>query len=382
MSAPRCTDDDQPPPEAYAAALAGLPGMWPSRLRSLLRRRRPASAWASVTGAAPLDKVLADATKRHAGLVDEWRAAALRQPPAAVWERCQHAGIAVHVLGQPSYPSVLAADREAPAVLFARGRLDALDGRRVAVVGTRNATAAGRSIAHDLGAGLAEAGVRVVSGLARGIDGWAHRGVLSTHGAPPVGVVACGLDVVYPAEHRRLWEDVAQHGLLLGEVPPGTRPDAFRFPLRNRVLAALAELVVVVESRATGGSLVTVDAAERRGVPVMAVPGSLRSPAAEGTNRLLVDGAIPVIDVTDVLVALGLSTGRRAGPASEERPTPAAPDQQVLDLFAGDPLDLERVIAVSGRPLADAALALARLETAGWLVRTGGWFERAPGVVR
>ena len=315
-------------------------------------------------------------------MLDDWRAAARRQPPAVVWERCQHAGIAVHLLGQPSYPSVLAADREAPAVLFARGHLDALDGRRVAVVGTRNATAAGRSIARDLGAGLAEAGVRVVSGLARGIDGCAHRGALSAAGAPPVGVVACGLDVVYPAEHRRLWEDVAEHGLLLGEVPPGTRPDAFRFPLRNRVLAALAELVVVVESRATGGSLVTVDAAERRGVPVMAVPGSPLSPAAEGTNRLLVDGAIPVIDITDVLVALGLSTGRRTGPASEERAAPVAPDRQVLDLFVGEPLDLERVVAESGRPLAEAALSLARLETAGWLVRTGGWFERVPGVVR
>ena len=382
MSASEPTGRGEPPPEAYAAALAGLPWMWPSRLRSVLRRRRPAAAWASVTGAAPLDKVLADAAKRNHAVLDDWRAAARRQPPAVVWERCQHAGIAVHLLVQPSYPSVLAADREAPAVLFARGHLDALDGRRVAVVGTRNATAAGRSIARDLGAGLAEAGVRVVSGLARGIDGCAHRGALSAAGAPPVGVVACGLDVVYPAEHRRLWEDVAEHGLLLGEVPPGTRPDAFRFPLRNRVLAALAELVVVVESRATGGSLVTVDAAERRGVPVMAVPGSPLSPAAEGTNRLLVDGAIPVIDITDVLVALGLSTGRRTGPVSEERAAPEAPDRQVLDLFVGEPLDLERVVAESGRPLAEAALSLARLETAGWLVRTGGWFERVPGVVR
>jgi DNA processing protein len=382
MSASEPTGHREPPPEAYAAALAGLPWMWPSRLRSLLRRQRPAAAWASVTGAAPLDKVLTDAAKRNPGVLDDWRAAARQRPPAMVWERCQQAGIAVHVLGQPSYPSVLAADREAPAVLFARGHLDALDGRRVAVVGTRNATAAGRSIARDLGAGLAEAGVRVVSGLARGIDGWAHRGALAAAGAPPVGVVACGLDVVYPGEHRRLWADVAEQGLLLGEAPPGTRPDAFRFPLRNRVLAALAELLVVVESRATGGSLVTVDAAERRGVPVMAVPGSPLSPAAEGTNRLLVDGATPVIDITDVLVALGLSTGRRTGAASEERAAPVAPDQQVLDLFAGEPLDLERVVAESGRPLADAALSLARLETAGWLVRTGGWFERVPGVVR
>jgi DNA processing protein len=373
MSAPEL------PPEAYAAALAGLPLMWPSRLRTLLRRLRPRAAWSSVLGDAPLDKVLADAVRRRPDTLEEMRGAARRRPPESVWERCQRAGVAVHLLGQPGYPSILAADREAPAVLFVRGELEALHGRRVAVIGTRNATATGRAIAQDLGAGLASADVRVVSGLARGIDGWAHRGALSADAAPPVGVVACGLDVVYPSEHRQLWEDVARHGLLVSEVPPGTSPDAFRFPLRNRILAALAELVVVVESRVTGGSLVTVDAAVRRGIPVLAVPGSPRSPAAEGTNRLLVDGATPVLDVTDVLVALGLSTGRVAGPEVTLRPAPAPSDQAVLDVFAGEPLDLERVIAVSGRPMAEAALALARLEMAGWLVSTGGWFERAPG---
>jgi DNA processing protein len=192
-------------------------------------------------------------------------------------------------------------------------------------------------------------------------------------------VVACGLDVVYPAEHRQLWHDVADHGLLLSEVPPGTTPEAFRFPLRNRILAALAEVVVVVESRVTGGSLVTVEAATRRGIPILAVPGSPRSPAADGTNRLLVDGAVPVIDVTDVLVALGLSTSRAGPPAAPEREAPTAEDQEILDLFAGEPLDLERVMAASGRPLVDAALALARLEIAGWLAASGGWFERLPG---
>jgi len=367
------------PPEAYAAALAGLPLMSPWRLRSLLRRRQPEAAWASVAGTAPLDPVLAAAAKTNAKLVPTLRAAARSRPPEAVWERCRRTGVAVHLLGQATYPAVLAVDREAPAVLFSRGDLAVLDGRRAAVIGTRNATATGRAIAHELGAGLAAASVRVVSGLARGIDGWAHRGVLTAAAAPPVGVVACGLDVVYPAEHRQLWHDVADHGLLLSEVPPGTTPEAFRFPLRNRILAALAEVVVVVESRVTGGSLVTVEAATRRGIPILAVPGSPRSPAADGTNRLLVDGAVPVIDVTDVLVALGLSTSRAGPPAAPEREAPTAEDQEILDLFAGEPLDLERVMAASGRPLVDAALALARLEIAGWLAASGGWFERLPG---
>ncbi len=370
---------DPLPPEAYAATLAGFPGMWPARLRALLQRQSPFEVWLSVAGEAPPNTGVAEAIRRTPDLPARWRSHARRHPPDRVWERCDGAGVAVHVLGQPGYPELLAVDREAPAVLFSRGELDVIDGRRVAVIGTRNATATGRDIARELGAGLAAAGVRVVSGLARGIDGWAHRGALSAHAAPPVGVVACGLDVVYPREHGALWSDVAAHGVLMAEVPPGTSPEGFRFPLRNRILAALAELVVVVESRSAGGSLVTVDAAERRGIPVLAVPGSPRNRAAEGTNRLIVDGATPVLDVTDVLVALGLSSARAAPEPPDRRPPPDGDDAVVLELFGDQPLDLERVRATAGLSMTESALALARLETAGWLLRTGGWFERAPG---
>jgi len=186
---------------------------------------------------------------------------------------------------------------------------------------------------------------------------------------------------VYPGEHRDLWSDVATRGVLLAEVPPGTSPEGYRFPLRNRILAALSELVVVVESRAAGGSLVTVEAAARRGIPVLAVPGSPRNVAAEGTNRLIADGATPVLDVTDVLVALGLSSGRTRRRPGDDRPPPDGDDAVVLALFGDQPLDLQRVQAHSGLAIDDSALALARLEAAGWLIRTGGWFERAPGGV-
>jgi DNA processing protein len=369
------------PPEAYAAALAGFPGMWPARLRKMLQQQPPFEVWRSVAGDAPPNAGVAEAIRRTPDLPARWRAHAGRHPPEQVWTRCATAGVAVHLLGWSGYPDILAADREAPAVLFSRGDLDALDGRRVAVIGTRNTTATGRDVARELGAGLAAAGVRVVSGLARGIDGAAHRGALSAHGAPPVGVVACGLDVVYPGEHRDLWSDVAARGVLLAEVPPGTSPEGYRFPLRNRILAAVSELVVVVESRAAGGSLVTVEAAERRGIPVLAVPGSPRNVAAEGTNRLIADGATPVLDVTDVLVALGLSSERTRRRPGDDRPPPEGDDAVVLALFGDQPLDLQRVQAHSGLTIDDSALALARLEVAGWLMRTGGWFERAPGGV-
>jgi DNA processing protein len=367
------------PPEAYAATLAGFPGMWPARLRKMLQQQPPFDAWRAATGESPPNAGVAEALRRNPDLPARWRAHGRRHPPEKVWARCASAGVVVQLLGRSGYPDILAADREAPGVLFARGDLEVLDGRRVALIGTRNATATGRDVARELGAGLAAAGVRVVSGLARGIDGAAHRGALAAHGAPPVGVVACGLDVVYPREHRELWSEVATRGVLLAEVPPGTSPEGYRFPLRNRILAALCELVIVVESRAAGGSLVTVDAAERRGIPVLAVPGSPRNVAAEGTNRLIADGATPVLDVTDVLVALGLSSGRTRRRPDDDRPPPEGDDAVVLALFGDQPLDLQRVQAHCGLTIDDSALALARLETAGWLMRTGGWFERAPG---
>ena len=169
----------------------------------------------------------------------------------------------------------------------------------------------------ELGSGLAAAGVTVISGLALGIDGAAHRGALAADGAPVVGVVGSGLDVVYPRGNRDLWEAVSAAGTLLAEAPLGAEPEGWRFPARNRLLAALADVVVVVESKRAGGSMHTVEEAIRREVTVMAVPGSVRNPAAEGTNLLLSEGCAPACSTDDVLVALELAT---AGPASGRKP--------------------------------------------------------------
>ncbi|NNE12799.1 MAG: DNA-protecting protein DprA, partial [Ilumatobacter sp.] len=227
----------------------------------------------------------------------------------------------------------------------------------------------------DLGRELAEADVAVVSGLARGIDAAAHRGVrAATAGAPPVAVVGCGLDVPYPKAHRDLWEWVASAGLLVSEWPPGVAPHAWRFPLRNRILAALSEVVVVVESRERGGSLITARLAAERGVDVMAVPGSPRSRASLGTNKLLVDGATPVTAVDDVLVALGLDH-RRAALPFDPRPVPDARQQLVLDACRVEPSNIDMIVGATGLGVTDVAMAAARLERDGWLVEAAGWFE-------
>ena len=345
-------------PEAYAAALAALPGMGPARMRELLDRLTPEDAWAA-------------AGDRRVDVAQRWRTYG-------------EAGVAVHLLGTPHYPVALADDHEAPAVLFSVGDLAHIDGPRVAIIGTRRCTRYGRDVAFDLGRDLARLGVRVVSGLALGIDGAAHLGVLAAGdgAAPPVAVVGSGLDVVYPRAHAPLWSQVAAVGLVLSEAPLGARPEAWRFPARNRILAALADVVVVVESRAKGGSFHTVQAADQRGVTVMAVPGPVRSPASCYTNELLVSGSPPARDVDDVLVALdllGRGPNRRRGVerAMSCSPTPDDPDQAaLLEALGWQPATLDDLVVRTGLSPGQASVALARLEMGGWVVGQAGWWEQ------
>jgi len=195
----------------------------------------------------------------------------------------------------------------APRWLFVRGRLPELP--LVAVVGTRRCTAYGRDLARAYGRAISEAGWAVVSGLARGIDGAAHRGTVDV-AAPGIAVLGCGLDVAYPRAHVRLRERlVAAGGALVGEYPPGAEPRPWRFPIRNRIIAGLAAAVVVVETPARGGSTITVSHALEYGRAVFAVPGDVDRPTSVGCNLLIRDGAHPVLDPVDLVEELGLVVG-------------------------------------------------------------------------
>ena len=355
------------------AALAGFDLMTSARLRALLAHHDADEAYAVAAGrAAPCAPVAAMLTPE---LRTAWRASADRRAPNDWADRCRSSATSAVSIRDHAFPEVLRHDPEPPAVLFVRGDLDLLDGRRAGIVGTRNATQSGREMAASLGRGLAEAGVAVVSGLAKGIDGAAHRGALRVPDGRAVAVVGNGTDVPYPRQHAALWAEVCERGLLLSEWPPGTVPEPFRFPMRNRILAALSEVLVVVESRERGGSLITARAAMERDVEVMAVPGSVRNRAAVGTNQLLRDGAAPVTDAGDVLVALGLDN-RRAGRADyDPRPLPRGDEASVLESCRLDPRTLDDIVSGLGMPIGEAAMALARLERSGWIRETGGWFE-------
>ncbi|MGQ0831806.1 MAG: YifB family Mg chelatase-like AAA ATPase [Microthrixaceae bacterium] len=383
----------EPDPVALGAAivLAGLPGMGPRRLAALLDEWDPVQARARATsgraaqlvGAAGTPVLREPTNGTLSSLLSAWHAAATDDGAESLAAH-ERAGVAVLLRDDPQYPAVLRDDIEPPAVLFATGELRALDRPRVAVVGTRRCTGSGAGVARDLGRDLAAEGVAGVSGLALGLDGAAHRGVLDARqgredAAPPVGVVGSGLDVVYPPRHRELWAAVAAEGVLFSEAPLGARPGGWRFPARNRVIAALADVVVVVESHAAGGSLHTVTEAERRDTPVLAVPGSVRSPAASGTNQLLAEGCHPARDAQDVLVALGLTPAARRASQQPSRPLPAPDGERVLEAFSWEPATLEHLAVRTGLALGELGLTLERLVTAGWVQVQGGWYERVAG---
>ncbi|MFZ1588265.1 MAG: DNA-processing protein DprA [Candidatus Microthrix parvicella] len=312
------------------------------------------------------------------------------------------------------YPDRLADDPRAPAVLIRRGR-GAGPGHgeaTVAIIGTRRASQVGKEVAAELGAELAGRGITVLSGMARGIDAAAHRGALGVAPTLTIGVIGCGPDQVYPPEHRVLWGQVSAGGGLLGEWPPGVAPNAWRFPARNRLLATLADVVVVVESARSGGSMHTVREAIDRSRPVLAVPGSVRSRVAEGTNLLISEGCDPCVDVTDVLCALSrqASSCEPVRPAARRRPhadarqnslpgvaeitdrastdgstvedTPTDPVEAAVLAAAGwQSVSLERIADALERSEVQATLlevagAVGRLCERGALVERAGWYEQ------
>ena len=418
MSATEVTDREPMTDDriGHLIALATLPGVGPATLLAcqhdvdlhrILAEARAGRAQQVPELAAAFR--IKDAEKLEARVRAVRRAADDADPPALLAaHRADGRRVLVH--GEEDYPERLVDDPVPPALLFAEGDLSVLERDTLAVVGTRNATRAGRDLARDWSGLAASVGVAVVSGLALGIDGAAHEGALAAldhdepvelfsrrgeplpSAGPPVGVIASGLDIAYPRRHAALHDDVRARGLLLSETPLGQRPNEWRFPARNRIIAGLADAVLVVESRSRGGSMLTAAEAVTRDVSLLAVPGHPSAPAAAGTNDLLADGAIVARDVEDVMVALGLGgvlaeRARRAsgaGPGGPigDRARLGRAERAVLDVLGARALNLDELLAATGLGLDDASGLLGSLEASGHVVRTGAWYERGDGTVR
>lgn len=299
-------------------------------------------------------------------------------------ERVEALGGRYLALGQGLYPGLLAEADDAPPLLTAQGDVGLLDRPLVAMVGARNASAAAcrfaRTLAHELG----REDQVVVSGLARGIDAAAHEGALASG---TIGVIAGGLDVVYPPENERLQQAMAREGLILAEMPPGTEPRARHFPYRNRIIAGVSRGTVVVEAAPKSGSLITARLAAEMGREVMAVPGSPLDPRAQGCNGLIRDGATLVQNAAEVLEALrpglaGVRSGRDLFSYASEVPAAAGttrgaePDgaerARVEELLGPSPAPVDEIVRLSGLEAGALQLVLLELDLAGRLDRHAG----------
>jgi DNA processing protein len=268
------------------------------------------------------------------------------------------------VLRKRELPPLLRAIHDPPARLHLRGCGDAvlLAGPAVAIVGARACSSYGAHVARMLGRELAAAGVVVVSGMARGIDGEAHRGALETNGHT-VAVLGCGIDRDYPAGHASLAQSIGEHSLIVSEYEPGVEPAPWRFPARNRIIAGLCVATIVVEARERSGALITADFALEEGREVFAVPGEITSALSAGTNALLRLGATPLTAAVDVIESLGI----------EATPSLAAADNPLLDLL---PATADELVRKTGLAAGEVIAALAELDVDGLVAEGEGIYRR------
>lgn len=269
----------------------------------------------------------------------------------------------------PNYPRRLKEVNQSPPVLYLQGELLAEDHWAVAIVGTRRISTYGRQVAEQLGAELAQNGITVVSGLARGIDATAHQACLK-NGGRTLAVLGCGVDIVYPPEHRQLAQQVIANGALISDYPPGTAPEAINFPPRNRIISGLSQAVVVVEAGKKSGALITAAFAAEQGRQVFAIPGNIYAPLCKGPNQLIYDGAQILPDTKTLLEALEVRQVKAQQSARKVLPADAT-EAQLYDILGHEPLHVDEIGAKSGLPIAVISASLTLMELKGMVRQVG-----------
>jgi DNA processing protein len=298
-----------------------------------------------------------------AKLADDLAQAVRQVNVDAELERMARYGVRLLALGSPDYPAAIASITDPPHLLYVRGGLEERDAKAVAIVGSRGCTSYGKRAASVLATGLVRAGYTIVSGLARGIDGAAHRGALQA-GGRTVAVLAGGLSQIYPPEHDGLAGEVQAAGALLTEASMEQEPLPAMFPARNRLISGLCKAVVIVEAAERSGALITASHAAEQGRAVMAVPGAIDSITSGGTNELIRKGAILVRGPEDVLEELEGPKTARQPPAAAAGPPPGLDDHQrrIWDILAGRPRHLDEMVQTLGINVAQLASTLTMLE--------------------
>ncbi len=284
-------------------------------------------------------------------------------------EKAARQGIHVLTWGDEGYPSRLREIDQSPPVLYVRGELLPEDDFAVALVGTRKVSAYGRQVAEELSAFLAGNGVTVVSGLARGVDAVAHSAAVKA-GGRSIAVLGSGVDVLYPPENRILAEKMISQGALVSDYPPGTAPESSNFPPRNRIISGLSLAVVVVEAGEASGALITAEFAAEQGREVFAVPGNILAQQSKGTNRLIQNGALPLLSTQDLMQALNLT--RVGAQQSARKILPAdTVEARLLDVLGEEPLHVDEIRNQTGLPVEKISAALVMMELKGMVRQVG-----------
>lgn len=287
-----------------------------------------------------------------------------------VWEKIQKQGIQILTWHDEAYPQRLKEIDQPPPVLYVRGEYLPDDLFAVAVVGTRRVTAYGRQITEELAAFLAANGMTVISGLARGVDAIAHQTALKA-GGRTIAVLGSGVDKIYPPEHRTLAEQMMERGAILSDYAPGTQPEASNFPPRNRIISGLSLAVVVVEAGETSGALITAEFAAEQGREVFAVPGSILAPQSKGTNKLIQNGALPLLSVNDLMQALDITRVGEQKAARKIMPADAI-EAKLLTVLTNEPMHVDEIRNQSELPIEKVSAALVLMELKGMVRQVGG----------
>ena len=287
-----------------------------------------------------------------------------------VWERIQSLGVNVLTWDDEGYPRHLKEIDQPPPVLYVRGSLLPEDEWAVAIVGTRRVTSYGRQVAEEVATALAHSGVTIISGLARGVDSIAHQAAVNA-GGRTLAVLGNGVDLVYPPENRRLASQIMEQGALVSDYALSTPPDGINFPPRNRIISGLSLAVIIVEAGMTSGALITASFAAEQGRDVFAVPGNINAPQSQGTNRLIPDGAQPLLNSQDVLEALNLTmvTEHRAVRVA----LPSDPiESRLYKLLSQEPMHVDDIRAQTNMPIETVSATLAMMELKDMVRQVGG----------
>jgi DNA processing protein len=289
---------------------------------------------------------------------------------AAELERVSKLGVTLLTWDSPNYPSLLRNISDPPPVLYIKGKLLPRDEWGLAVVGTRRATVYGREATRSLVGGLAASGVTIVSGLAYGIDTFAHRTALEA-GGRTIAVLGSGVDIIYPAENRKLAGLIASNGAVVSEYPLGTQPEGGNFPRRNRIISGLSLGVLVVEGSKRSGAMITADYAAEQGREIFAVPGNILSPKSAGPNQLIQQGAKLVTTIGDILEELNLTMVTEQAEAREIIPDNET-EAVLLEHLSAEPIHVDELGRATGLPISQVASTLTLMELKGKIRQVGG----------